>query len=273
MSVTGEFYKYSEGRLEAVDIALADTLSVADSYLVSSGMARAVLRHFERFANSIVDDQVTTSQLPEFFSAVLENTPDSEDWFPRLEYRSSQPLGQRLFLRMRPAPERTESCTLWTLDEPDSRVSPVIKGPDLSLCQKFRRVANMHGADEAVLVDAQGFIADGALSSIVWWRDDVLCAPDDRTQWLPSITRELIFELASQAGYASREEHVKPEDLSGCEVWSLSALQGIRAVVSWGDIPLAIPRLNKPFAKRLALLVEPLPAPESLSSRFSAELD
>lgn len=268
MSVTGDFYRYVEDGLESVDIALADSLTAADSYLVSSGMARSLMRHFERFAGSIQDDPVTTSQLAGYFNAVLAATPDSEDWFPRLEYRSSQPLGQRLFLRMRPAPERTETCTLWTSDERDGREQPRVKGPDLSLCQKYRRVANMHGADEAVLVDQDGFISDGALSSIVWWEGDVLVGPDESTPWLPSVTRELVFELASQAGYESLVARRRPEHLADCEVWSLSALQGIRAVTSWGDIPIASPRLYKPFAKRLALLMEPLPAPESVLERF-----
>lgn len=267
MSVTGDFFQFRGGELVAVDIALADNLTVADSFLVSAGTVRALDRHLNRFAASISDERARR-QLPQFFREFLSLIPDSEDWFPRLEYRAGQPDGERLFVRMRPAPERTGSVTLWTLDEPDPRESPLVKGPDLSVCQRLRRKANLSGADEAVILDADGFIADGALSAIVWWQNDVLFAPDDSTPWLPSITRELVFELAQQAGYETQVARRKPEQLAGCEIWSLSALQGIRSVTSWGDLPLGQTRLCSPFQKRLALLAERLPEPDDLIAKL-----
>jgi branched-subunit amino acid aminotransferase/4-amino-4-deoxychorismate lyase len=263
MSVGGDFFQFHQGELRALDLSLEDTLSVADSFLVTSGLVKGLERHFLRFANSI-DDEKTKRQLPAFFSEVVKLIPKTDDWFPRLEYRAQQPEGERLFLRLRDAPERTETCTLWTSDELDPRQNPKIKGPDLAYGQRLRRAANLHGADEAVITDSEGFIADGALSSVVWWRSDVLCAPDDQTNWLPSVTRELIFELASQAGYQTLEVKAKPDDLAGCEVWTLSALQGIRGVTRWGSIALGPLTMLSPFRKRLALLAQPLPTPEAV---------
>ena len=112
----------------------------------------------------------------------------------------------------------------------------------------------MRGADEAVILSESGHIADGALSSIVWWRDDVLCAPDDSTNWLPSITRELVFELANQTGHSVSLERAKPSDLQGCEVWSLSSLQGIRFATQWSDVQLSQPKMASVFSKRLEML-------------------
>jgi len=258
VSVTGSFYQFRNGELLAVDIALADNLTVADSFLVTGGSVRGLSRHLERFERSI-DDEETARQLPEFFAQSVSLMPRSGDWFPRLEYRESQPVGARLFLRMRPAPERTRVASLWTLDEPDPRSNPQVKGPDLSVCQRIRRKANLNGADEAVIVDQDGYISDGALSAILWWRADTLFAPDESTPWLPSITRELLFDLASQAGYQIGTEQARPVSLMGCEVWSVSALQGVRYVNSWGDLTLAEPKKYSPFAKRLALLNESLP--------------
>lgn len=268
MSVNGDFYQFQSGELRSVEVAMADNLTAADSFLVSSGQVRALDRHFDRFAKSVLDEK-SRRQLPGYFAEVLRLLPDSEDWFPRLEYRSAQPEGLRLFLRLRPAPERTRVVSLWTCDESDPRENPLVKGPDLSVCQRLRRAANLRGADEAVLLDERGFISDGALSSIVWWRGETLYGPDDSTPWLPSVTRELVFELARQAGYETAEERAKPADLAGCEVWSLSALQGIRGVVHWGEIPVAQLRLHAPFAKRLSLLSEPLPDPEVIVAKFS----
>jgi branched-subunit amino acid aminotransferase/4-amino-4-deoxychorismate lyase len=127
----------------------------------------------------------------------------------------------------------------------------------------------LHGADEAVILDKDGAISDGALSSIVWWEKDVLFGPDDSTPWLPSITRELVFEIAEQAGYQTSQRRAKPDELAGCEVWSLSALQGIRGVTSWGEIPLAEHHLLSPFRKRLGLLATPLPTSEEVLEQFA----
>lgn len=270
MSVGGDFYLFDGGELKPLDQSLDESLSVADSFLVQDGQIRQLHRHLKRFSSSIPDEK-TIRQLPGFFSEVVEKIPTGGDWFPRMEYRKSQPEGLRLFLRIRTAPERSETVTLWTFDEPDPRQNYLTKGPDLAIGQQLRRAANLHGADEAVITDQDGFIADGALSSLVWWRDGKLYGPDSRTNWLPSITRELVFELAQQAGYQTSEEMVRPSDLAGCEVWSLSALQGIRGVTSWGDIPLGSLSLLSPFRKRLNLLATPIPTGEEVIEIFSQQ--
>ena len=111
-----------------------------------------------------------------------------------------------------------------------------------------------------MIVDEQGFICEGALSSLVWWRDDVLHAPDDNTRWLPSITRLEVFELANQAGYATATEQVKPEDLDGLEIWILSSFSGIRPVVDWVNLQGKVgpQRHLESFQRRLKLMAAEL---------------
>ena len=258
MSVNGDFYRFDSGELVQITHALADSLTVADSFLVLEGQTVGLERHLKRFSESVgLSEEI---DLTSFFEAAKAVIPKRGAWFPRFEYRGVQPVGQRLYLRLRRAPERTETLTLWTCTEPDNRERPLIKGPDLSLCQQLRRTANLHGADEAVLLSPDGYISDGALSSIVWLKDDVLFAPDETTPWLPSITRQIVFELALQAGLETRTIRAKPADLAGAEVWSLSALQGIRAATSWKGVELSAPRLYQPFRKRLAMLMQPFGA-------------
>lgn len=256
MSVNGDFYRFDSGELVQITHALSDSLSVADSFLVQDGQTVALDRHFARFSASV--QALEKLELNGFFDAVQRQIPKTGDFFPRLEYRNTQPEGQRLYLRMRPAPERTSTLTLWSSTEPDTRENPLVKGPDLSLCQQLRRTANLHGADEAVLLSEDGFIADGALSSIVWLSEGTLFAPDESTRWLPSITRSIVLELANQAGLNIELARAKPVDLSGCEVWSLSALQGIRGVTSWQGVDIKQPLLHSAFRKRLALLRAPI---------------
>ncbi len=252
MSVNGDFYRFDSDRFVKVDVAIAEQLTVADSFLVENGAARAIERHFQRFEAGVGNP--TLIDFSVFKREALALIPKTGTWFPRLEYREFQAVGEQFFLRLREAPERTETVTFWTCEETDPRVNPQVKGPDLSVCQKLRRKANLHGADEAVLLSESGHIADGALSSIVWWEGDTLCAPDDTTNWLPSITRALVLELANQAGFKVQLKRAKPDELAGCEVWSLSALQGIRAVTHWNGVEVAQPHRYTSFRKRLALL-------------------
>lgn len=232
-------------------------LAVADSWLVEDGRVRNLDAHLTRFRSSIAKVAPDhDSLLNDFFVAVKGALPRSGRWFPRIEFHENSLTEHHLHLRLREAPEQQETATLWTLDEADPRESPLIKGPDLSLGQQLRRRANLHGADEAVLLNTSGFVLEGALSSLVWWRDDVLCAPGDDLPWLPSITREAVFAIASQSGFKTKTESVKPESLNGLEIWLLSSLHGIRLVTAWNSLPdgPAAPQHLDAFNRRLRML-------------------
>ena len=259
----GQFYLFKDGILEA-ESAPADQevgLAVADSFLVADGLMIAKELHEERFRNGIT--KVAPSYLDaldSFFEAAYALIPRVGRWFPRFELHLGSQSPDQLYLRIRTAPEQLGEATLWTLPEPDPRVDPSIKGPDLSLGQQLRRKANMQGADEAVLTNPDGYLLEGALSAIVWWRGDVLCAPGDSLRWLPSVTRQVIIDIAKHSGLEVRFETCKPADLDGCEIWILSALHGIRPVTNWigESISPGEPKHQEAFSKRMSLLREPI---------------
>jgi len=255
-----QFFRFSDGVLLPCSDAVSEVkLAAADSFLVEDGRVRSLPAHEERFRNWVFDASPEAAKdLDGFLSQVRSALPTEGRWFPRLElHLNSESAGgaSGLFLRLRVAPEQLGEISLWTLPEADPRTVPKIKGPDLSLCMQLRRKAQLHGADEAVLLDSVGYLSEGALSSIVWWRSDVLCAPDSQSQWLHSITRDEVFEIAKSLGYQTRLEHVKPADLVGTEVWALSSLQGIRPVSQWVNLgsPLATPVHLEKFQRRLRL--------------------
>ena len=232
-------------------------LEVADSWLVEDGRARSLDAHFERFALWVGEVSPACSpSLPEFFEAVKEKIPGTGRWFPRIEFHAEAEAPHHLFLRLRKAPDQLGDLILWTLPDPDPRQNPSVKGPDLSLGMQMRRNAKMHGADEAVILSESGYVLEGALSSLVWWRGDVLCSSSDDLPWLPSVTRNEIFGIANQMGFTTRAERVKPADLIGLEIWALSSLQGIRVVSEWVGLggPVGKPSHFDAFSKRLRML-------------------
>lgn len=257
------FFCFRDGALEPVTEPDSEQikLEAADSFLVEEGRVRHLARHLNRFKSSV--ERVCPTEVPaleSFFKQVIDVLPREGRWFPRIEFHGNTATANHLHLRLREAPDALETIALWTLNEPDPRTNPEIKGPDLSLGQQLRRKANLHGADEAVLLNQDGFILEGALSSLVWWRDGELCAPGDDLPWLPSITREAVFEIARQTGVRIRSERVKPRQLNGLEIWALSALHGIRVVTDWADLPdgPANPERAEAFRKRLRMLATSL---------------
>ena len=255
----GQFYQYKDGTLAAISEPAEQEvgLAVADSFLVENGKMRGRRLHEDRFRAGVAQTAPEyLEQLDRFFALAFELVPREGRWWPRFEVHLGSASPNQLFLRLRSAPEQLGVATVWTLPEEDPRSNPSIKGPDLSLGQQLRRKAKMNGADEAIFLDAQGNIAEGALSSMVWWRGDTLCAPDDSIVWLPSVTRELVLEVAKQSGVSVRLEKATPQSLIGCEVWLLSALQGIRVVTEWVGLggELGSAKHADAFSKRLRLL-------------------
>lgn len=260
----GQFFAFRNGSLTLVSAAPDNEvqLAVADSWLVEDGRVRNLAAHFDRFKRWVQSiDFATAEQVDDFSAAVTALLPRSGRWFPRIEYHGEANQGERLYLRLRSAPDQLRDMVLWTYPEVDPRVAPTVKGPDLSLGMQLRRKAIVHGADEAVLLDANGYILEGALSSIVWWAGDVLVAPPADLPWIDSITRREVFEIAHQMGISTGEARVRPTDLLGREVWGLSSLQGIRPVTDWIELggSLAKPSRFEAFQKRLRLLAAALP--------------
>lgn len=254
-----QFFRFREGSLELVTEAQQNEvqLEVADSWLVEDGRARSIDSHFERFARWVSEVSPDCNpSLPAFFSAVKAMIPNEGRWFPRIEFHAEAEAPHHLFLRLRKAPDQLGDVILWTFPDADPRQNPAVKGPDLSLGMQMRRNAKMHGADEAVLLSESGFVLEGALSSLVWWRGDTLCSSSDDLPWLPSVTRQEVFAIATQMGFSTRTEKVKPADLVGLEIWALSSLQGIRVVADWIDLggPIGKGFHSESFVKRLRML-------------------
>lgn len=258
MSVLGDFYRLESGELKPLLESHSEVkLLAADSWLVEDGRVRSLDAHFQRFAEWVsAHDSAQSEMLPGFFAEVKRLLPKTGRWFPRMEYHGEERAPQRLFLRLREAPARLESISLWTYQSPDPRTNSTVKGPDLSLCQQLRRHANMNGADEAVITSEAGVVAEGALSSLVWFRGDILCSSDESTNWLPSITRKEVFEIAKQMGIETRVEAVRVEDLANLPIWALSSLNGIMPVKSWVGVNEQLPQSVHldAFCKRLRLL-------------------
>jgi branched-chain amino acid aminotransferase len=68
------------------------------------------------------------------------------------------------------------------------------------------------GCDEALLLDTEGYVAEGSGENIFIVSDGVIYTPD-LTSALEGITRETIFELAAEAGLTIREKRITRDEV------------------------------------------------------------
>lgn len=206
---------------------------IIDSWLVDNGKVRSLGSHAARFRAACM--QVApqlAGEVDAFFAASIAHLPTQGRWFPRAEL--ALPEGEpRLYFRMRSARERATTIRLWLAREPDERIRPRTKGPDLAYLMALRQEAVSNGADEAVLLSSDGKLLEGSTSSLMWWHEDTLCAPPV-DGLLPGVTRETLFRLAEAHHVPThRTALAAPAELSGCEIWAVNALHGIRHVTGW----------------------------------------
>lgn len=232
-------HRWHEGALHLLEYCdMTDTtIAAADSWLVGDGAVLALELHRQRFfAAVLATGRVTTPDLTAFWAAAMDAIPAAGLWFPRVELQRRGD-GSLLVFRLRSAPELTRSVRLANHPGPDPRRSPTIKGPDTQALLRARTDAQRRGADESVILSAEGFIVEGAYSALLWWRGDVLCAPSIELDRIDSVTARSVIALATALGIDVYHESVTPAELDGCEIWALSALHGIRIVTAWIDGP------------------------------------
>ena len=72
--------------------------------------------------------------------------------------------------------------------------------------------AHENGYDEAMLLDSEGYVAEGSAENIFIVRNGILYTPD-LTSALEGITRDSIVELAGKCGYTVREKRITRDEV------------------------------------------------------------
>ena len=76
-----------------------------------------------------------------------------------------------------------------------------------------RRETKLAGADEAILLNERGFLAEGSMSNIFLVSDNTLLTPSEDSGILPGITREVILELAPSMDMKTIERKITLKEL------------------------------------------------------------
>lgn len=77
-----------------------------------------------------------------------------------------------------------------------------------------RREAKLAGADEVILLNEQGLVAEGSTSNIFLISGNILLTPSEDSGILPGITREAVLELTPSLDIEIVERKISPEEFS-----------------------------------------------------------
>jgi branched-subunit amino acid aminotransferase/4-amino-4-deoxychorismate lyase len=80
-----------------------------------------------------------------------------------------------------------------------------------------RAEADAAGADEALLLNASGFMAEASGSNVFWVEGRTVCTPPLESGILPGVTRAAVLEICRSLGLESREGNAAPDTLKSAD--------------------------------------------------------
>jgi D-alanine transaminase len=143
------------------------------------------------------------------------------------------------------APDESGGYTLWSVRDERWRKC-WIKAICLTASALARNEVDEHGADEAVFVDENGIVAEGASSNLFTVIDDVLVTHPIGSRVLPGITRAVVLECARQLGTLVDERPLHIDEAkSAREIFITSTTRQIVPVFKWDDRPVGGERCGR----------------------------
>jgi branched-chain amino acid aminotransferase group I len=102
-----------------------------------------------------------------------------------------------------------------------------------------REEAQRKGADEAILLNTRGLVAEGSASNVFLVSGGRLLTPGPDSGVLPGITRAAILELAREAGIACAECDVEATTLAGAaEAFLTNSIMGVMPLTRLDGRPI-----------------------------------
>ncbi|MCX6895515.1 MAG: aminodeoxychorismate lyase [Verrucomicrobia bacterium] len=110
-----------------------------------------------------------------------------------------------------------------------------------------RAEADAAGADEVLLLDTNGHVAEASGGNLFWIERGAVCTPPLTAGILPGVTRAVIFELCQKLNLSVRETNILPAQLRAVDgvFVSLSSFGVVEAVSLDGQSLNASPLVEK----------------------------
>jgi aminodeoxychorismate lyase len=103
-----------------------------------------------------------------------------------------------------------------------------------------RAEAEEKGADEALLLNTNGEVAETAGGNLFWIYQDHVCTVPTGRGVLPGITRAVVLEICQSLGLATNKRIIKPEQLrNAAGIFVTQSALGIIPVAAFDGLPVA----------------------------------
>ncbi|ELZ86607.1 branched-chain amino acid aminotransferase [Haloferax elongans ATCC BAA-1513] len=114
------------------------------------------------------------------------------------------------------------------------------------------------GADEALMLDSEGYVTEGATSNLFFVADDALCTPSLDGPVLPGITRRVVLDLAREEGIPIRERRFTPDEVRDANeafltnsTWELRPVETVDGItIGDGPVTTLLSRLYDDYVER-----------------------
>lgn len=220
-------------------MAIFETMRVRDGEIPLLG------RHMERFSRN--QEAMGLELLPSDCRRRLESTASErpDDHVVRVEWDGSE-----LDIETRDLPQPGKLALVVS-----SVIHPgyLIKTTDREPFDRARREARALGADEAILLTRDGFLAEGTIFSVGWFAADVLMLPALSLKILPGIGRARVLECAARLGMEVAEGMFLPEKLRDRPAFATTSVRGVVGVSTLDGVPLP----KHPAVEKLAAMFWP----------------
>ena len=193
-------------------------------------------RELEKFAGQLIGQ----NQMPEAILRVtLTRGPGARGYAPPAD---GQPT---VVMTLNPVPPMDlEKPVQWSLITSSYRIpasDPLssFKTTSKLLHVMARREAREQGADEALLINSNGEVAETAGGNLFWIYDETVCTVPTGRGVLPGITRAVVLEICQELGLPTNKRVIKPEALRNSEgVFVTQSVFGIVPVAAFNGEPV-----------------------------------
>jgi branched-chain amino acid aminotransferase len=236
-SVNGMVVPAEEARVSVLDNGFAFGDSVYEVLRTYGGVAFEAGRHFRRLRASAarlgIAVPASDASLLAQVDALLARTANGESYIRIIvsrglgdcSYNFDRVQGPTVVMIQKPLPayparhytDGIKVAAVGVRRNHPRALDPAIKSSNLLNNILAMREAQSRGAEEPVLLNHEGFVAEGASTNVFLGRGGTVATPPLSAGILGGITREVVLELLPGLGIPFREEPLRLEDLLGAD--------------------------------------------------------
>lgn len=286
MTLDGRVHDPGAPLLHADDLGVLRGDGVFETVLVRGGEPRLLGPHLDRLARSARAMDLPAPDLAAWRStatAAAKKWGGGAEGAMRLVCTRGRESGggPTAFVMVSALPARiarvrAEGVAVVTLDAGRSVDSAESSPWELAGIKSISYAANMaalrhaehRGADDVVLVSAEGYVLEGPRSTVVIARDGGLVSPPVEHGILPGTTQRALFETARKRRIDCRHAPLRPADLIAADgVWLLSSTTLVATVRSINGTVIGHSDLDGPVKEMIDEALGDRPAADADNAR------